>query len=116
MKRLMLSSLSVLLLCVATVPAVKAETAALNPTTLRSSSTTQLTPFNLVHLAHRGYFQEQGIPSYLTLATAYHSGRISAEVLVQAAVKANRLAPESLTDQGYLRSVEAHLRGLENSR
>jgi hypothetical protein len=51
MKRLMLSSLSVLLLCVATVPAVKAETAALNPTTLRSSSTTQLTPFNLVHLA-----------------------------------------------------------------
>lgn len=116
MKRRMLSSLSVLLLSVATVPAVKAETAALNPTTLRSTSTTQLTPFNLVYLAHRGYFQEQGIPSYLTFTTAYHSGQINAETLVQAAVKANRLNRESVTDQEYLNSVEAQLRGLENIR
>ena len=117
MTRLMLSSLSVFLLsAAATAPMVRAETAALNPTTFNSTSTptTQPTPFNLVTLAHRGYFNQQGIPSYLALTSAYHSGRIQAFDIVQAAVKANRLSADFLTNQGYLTAVEAQLRGLEN--
>jgi hypothetical protein len=113
MKGLMLGGLSVLLLSTA-APAVRSQTTALNPTTLNSTARTQLEPFNLVFLAHRGYFQEQGIPSYSTFTAAYHLGKITAEDIVQAAVKANRLSSEFLTDQGYLRSVEAQLRGLED--
>lgn len=115
MKRLVFGGLSVLLLTAAIAPAVKAQTTAVNPTTLNSTSTRQLKPFNLVNLAHRGYFKQQGIPSYLTLASAYRTGRIDAFDLVQAAVKANRLSPETLTDQGYLNSVEVQLRGLQSN-
>ncbi len=114
MKRLVVSSLSVLLLT-ATASAVRAQTAALNPTTLRSTSTTQIAPFNLVSFAHRGYFKEQGIPSYGALTVAYRSGRITAEDIVQAAIKANRLRPEALNDRGYLRTVEIQLSGLEST-
>jgi hypothetical protein len=114
MKSLIVGSLSVLLVSAATAPAVRAQTAAVNPTTLRTIVTTQLTPFNLVTLAHRGYFTEQGIPSYGSFTAAYHLGKITNFDLVRAAVKANRLDPESLNDKGYLSAVEAQLRGLEN--
>lgn len=114
MKRLVLSGLSLLLLTTATVPSAIAQTTALNSVTSTSTSTNQLTPFNLVSLAHRGYFQEQGIPGYSNFSAAYHLGRITAEDLVQAAVKSNRLDAELLTDQDYLSAVEAQLSGLAN--
>lgn len=114
MKRLMLSSLSILLISAVTAPTVRAETTALNPTRLNSTSTAQLTPFNLATLAHRGYFQQQGIPSHLAFSAAYHLGQIRAVDIVQAAVKANRLSTDFLTDQEYLTAVEAQLRQLEN--
>lgn len=114
MKRLMLSSLSILLISAVTAPTVRAETTALNPTTLNSVSKAQLTPFNLVTLAHRGYFKQQGVPSYLAFTTAYHLGQIRAIDIVQAAVKANRLSTDFLTDQQYLTAVEAQLQELEN--
>src|SRR5919199_556303 len=107
MKHLMLSSLLVLLIA-ATGPTLRAQTTALNPTTLNSASTAQLTPFNLVNLARRGYFQQQGIPSYLAFTSAYNLGRI------HAAVKANRLSTDFLTDQKYLTAVEAQLQEQEN--
>lgn len=114
MKSLILSGLSILFISASTAPVVRSQTAALNPTTLHSTSTKQLTPFNLVTLAHRGYFKEQGIPSYGTFTAAYQLRRITAFDIVQAAVKANRLDPDFLSDEGYLRAVEAQLSGLEN--
>jgi hypothetical protein len=114
MKRLMLSSLSILLISAVTAPTVKAETTALNPTTSSRTTTEQLTPFNLVTLARRGYFQQQGIPSYLAFTTAYHFGQIPAFDIVQAAVEANRLSVDFLTNQEYLFAVEAQLQELEN--
>lgn len=118
MRRLMLSGLSVLLISAVAAPTLRAETAALNPTILNSTSTsaTPPTPFNLVSLAHRGYFQRQGIPSYLGLTSAYHAGQIEAVDIVQAAVKANRLSADFLANEGYLAAVEAQLRELENIR
>jgi hypothetical protein len=109
----MLSSLLVLLIA-ATGPTLRAQTTALNPTTLNSASTAQLTPFNLVNLARRGYFQQQGIPSYLAFTSAYNLGRIHAVDIIQAAVKANRLSTDFLTDQKYLTAVEAQLQEQEN--
>ena len=72
----------------------------------------ELTPFELVTMAYQGYFQEQGIPSYTLLASAHEIGRLRAETLVEAAIRARKLSPQVLTDQGYLNAVEAHLREL----
>ncbi len=116
MKRLVLGGLSLLLLTAATAPSVSAQTTALNPITLNSNSANKLTPFNLVTLAHRGYFKEQGISSYTSFTSAYNLGQITARDLVQAAVNAKRLAPESLTDREYLRAVDAQMNGVLNSR
>ena len=109
-----LASLSI----VALAPAVRAETTAVNLTTLGNTSSyfSHTTPFNLVSQAYRGSFKEQGIPSYEALIAGYRSGQIRAEDVVQSAVKANRLSEEILNDQGYLYAVEAQLRGLEGDR
>lgn len=112
MKFLILSSLSVLLVSAATAPTLRAETAAVNPTTNSTATISQLNPFNLVHLAYRGYFRDQGIPGYIAFLSAYETGKISSKDLVQSAVKKNKLSSKVLDDRGYLRAVEAHLERL----
>jgi hypothetical protein len=89
-----------------------------NPTTLGSSPSyvNQITPFNLVNQAYRGYFKAQGIPSYETLIAAHRSGQIRAVDLVQGAIQRNRLSEQILNDQEYLYAVEAQLNGLERDR
>lgn len=111
MKRLILASLSVLLLSAATAPTVKAEPMAVNSniTNRIASSSYMLEPFNLVGLAYQGYFQEQGIPSYGAFLAAYHGGQIQARDLVQSAIKNNRLPASALQDQEYLNAVETQL-------
>ena len=115
MKRLVFGSLS-LLLVTATAPVVSAQETALNPAIVNITSTQEITPFNLVTLAHRGYFNQQGIPSYGNFTAAYQMGKIQAADLVRAAIQANRLNPDSLSDSNYLATVEAQLRMLENLR
>jgi hypothetical protein len=116
MKRLVFGSLSVLLLATATAPAVSAQQIALNPAIVNTTSTNKLTPFNLVTLAHRGYFKQQGIPSYGSFTAAYQMGKIHATDLVRAAIEANRLDADSLSDRTYLATVESQLSALENLR
>jgi hypothetical protein len=103
---------------IASVPAVRAQTTAVNPTTLGSSPSyvDQITPFNLVNQAYRGYFKAQGIPSYETLIAAHRSGQIRATDVVQGAIQLNRLSKEILNDREYLYAVEAQLNGLELDR
>lgn len=96
MKRLILGGLSVLLLTAA--PATLAQTEAYNAATQQSTFNKQLTPFDLVTLAHRGYFQAQGIPSYTNFSSAYYLGKLTAKDLVQAAVSANQIQASTLTD------------------
>lgn len=117
MKNLIFGSLSLLLMSAATAPAVRAETTAANPAVSSSipSDVTHTTPFNLVTLAYQGYFREQGIPSYAALIVAHQAGRISAEDLVESAIRANKLPSQILNDQGYLNAVEFKLERL-NSR
>ena len=71
-----------------------------------------MNPFNLVHLAYRGYFRDQGIPGYSAFLSAYETGKVSSKDIVQNAVKKNKLPPQVLEDRGYLRAVEAHLERL----
>ncbi|MFB2879232.1 hypothetical protein [Floridanema aerugineum] len=114
MKRLILGTLSLLLLSSLSIPVAQAQTQAINSATYRATINPvyQLTPFALVTMADQGYFKEQGIPSYLGLVSAHGMGKLRAEELVAAAIKAKKLSPEILTDRGYLNAVEAQLQRL----
>jgi hypothetical protein len=74
----------------------------------------QITPFNLVGGAYQGLFQEQGIPKYGTLISAYIEGKVTPEDIVQAAIRANRLQATALQDKGYLNAVKTYLDGLSH--
>ena len=99
MKSFLYHSLSGLVLCLS-----------LSTTTKVLAS--QLTPFNLVHLARQGYFKEQNIPSHGHLHSAVRAGQIKAEDVVEAAISKQRLSPETLEDKGYLRTVKIKLNRL----
>ena len=58
MKRLISSSLSVLLLAIAIAPVAGAQNTALTSETLHSTNSYLLTPFNLVSLAYQGSFKQ----------------------------------------------------------
>ena len=111
MKRLIISSLSLLLLSATTAPVVQAQTTAVVTPTIKNRAY-QLQPFNLVNLAYQGQLRQYGIPSYAALIAAYNSGRIDAATLVQQAVKANRVPAPVLADQRYLNAVDRSLQSL----
>lgn len=119
MHRLVVGSLSFLLMSLAITPAVRAEI----PNVRSSDSTVensrsaqeQTTPFKLVTLAYQGFFQEQGIPSAGGLLQAYRAGDISAEDLVRGAIEANRLSAEVLDDREYMTAVQSYLNVLVNN-
>lgn len=119
MPRLIIGSLSLLLMSVAIAPAVRAEMPPANSSdsTLENSPSAQeqTTAFNLVTLAYQGFFQEQGIPSAGALLQAYRAGDISAEDLVRSAIEANRLPPEVLDDREYMAAVQSYLNVLVNN-
>jgi hypothetical protein len=71
-------------------------------------------PFNLVHRAYSGHFSEQGVPGFNGLATAYQSGQIEAEDLVQTAIDQGRLSPDALDDAGYINAVDFQLQDLRD--
>lgn len=114
MKRLIIGSLSFLFLSSASVPAVLAgnESSTLDRVVQTSNYINPITPYNLVSLAYRGYFQQQGIPSYVALVSAHQMRTISAQELVEAGVNANRLSSQFLTDPNYLSAVEFALSNL----
>lgn len=67
------------------------------------------TPIDLVNLARNGYFQEQGIPSHMSLTRAIALEQIRGEDLVRAAIEANRISAELLDDSSYIRAVDRQL-------
>src|SRR5689334_19050259 len=114
MKRFMSAVLSTLVISVASSSAVRAQSetvdsSAFNPGVTSNPSNSQLTPFDLAFLAYRGYLQDEGIPSGQLLVTQIQVGNVSAEAVIQAAIKAHRLSEQMLTDQGYLHALEGQL-------
>jgi hypothetical protein len=109
MKRVLVAGLSVLMLSGLIAPGANAQTqieqkTAVTQETANRNATTRLSPNNLVSLAYRGEFREQGISG---------TGQVSAESLVKAAIEAGRLSPEVLEDEGYLNVVDVFLMGLK---
>ena len=117
MRRSISTLLTTLLLSAAILPvAAQAQTTevpqtSFNPYVANQSSANQLSPFNLAYLAYRGYFKDQGIPSNGALIYGISSGTITAQGIIQAAVKANRLPAQTLSDQGYRHNLEDQLQG-----
>ena len=72
----------------------------------------QISPFNLAHLAYQGDLKDRGIPSYGALADAISAGTVSAQILMQAAVKSNLLPDRILTDRGYRSALQSQLNEL----
>ncbi len=117
MKRLIFGGLSVLLMTTAIAPAVRAEMLRndgrqMDRTESRSSIRQQITPFDLVYAGYRGEFSDYGIPGYITFMSDYRWGRFDAEDLVKIAIQANRLSPQTLSDEGYINAVDAQLNAL----
>lgn len=70
------------------------------------------TPFELVTLARRGYFENQGIPAYGAFEQSVALDQIDVEDIIQAGIDAGRLAPIASQDEGYEFAVRLQLRGL----
>jgi hypothetical protein len=118
MRRPISTLLTTLLISTAILPAAaRAQTpevqqTSLNPYVANQISASQISPFNLAYLAYQGYFKAQGIPSNGALIDAIESGAVTSEEIVQAAVKANRLSEQALSDRGYRNALEDQLQGL----
>ena len=95
-----------------TAPALAGEIAAVNQ--VNHDNLIEVLPFNLVQHGYQGYFAAQGIPSNAAFLTAVKAGNVSAQDLVQGAIKRGRLSTDTINDQSYLRALEDQLRSLEN--
>jgi hypothetical protein len=116
MRRSISTLLTTLLLSVAILPTVvsaqdTASPTSLNPYVVKPFSTHQISPFNLAYLAYQGYFSAEGIPSSGGLITALVSETVTAQDIMQAAVKANRLSEQTLNDEDYRFALENFLQG-----
>ena len=68
-----------------------------------------VTPFNLVFLGFQGFFMSDNIPSAMGFIRGARDGKITPELLTQAAVKMNRLPASALQDKNYLANVKSQL-------
>lgn len=107
---LWLGSFTAAALLFAIAPTVRATTVGQTTNAaLTAANIRQTSPVDLVSLARQGYLAQQGIPSGGDLTFAAQANQITPEEIVQAGVKAGRVAPESLQDQGYLNVVANQL-------
>jgi hypothetical protein len=117
MKRSTATLLTALLLSAAIFPIVTQAQAndvaqtSFNPYLANQPASNPLSPFNLAYLAYRGYLKDQGIPNSDGLVNALQSKTVTAQDVMQAAVNANRLPKETLSDQGYRSALEDLLQG-----
>jgi hypothetical protein len=117
MRRSILTSIATLLLSgaigTAAAPAqTTVPTVSSYPSVANQPSANQLSPFNLAYLAYQGYLEDLGIPSNGALLNAISFGKITAQDIIEAAVKANRLPEQILGDRGYRDNLEKQLQGL----
>lgn len=121
MKRLIFGGLSALVMAAGFASVVEAKPVTSNPRIAVSpshstdSTWTRTQPFNLVHLAYQGFFENEGIPMGGRFLNDYREGQITAADLVQVGIKTNRLPAETQDDREYIHAVELQLDGLLGS-
>jgi hypothetical protein len=115
MKRLFLTSLSIIAVSLGVSTSVQARghTEILKQpiTTISNNSHTKrnITPFNLIGNAYQGAYRDHSIPGFASLRDGARIGRITAKDLVKAAIESEDLSPQKIDDLNYLRSVEVQL-------
>lgn len=94
-----------------TAPYAKAPRTAqsFNPSVTALSTVDEPSPFNLAYLAHQGYLKDQGIPDRAALVDATATRTMTAQDLMQAAIKAKRLPERTLSEQAYHFNLENQL-------
>jgi hypothetical protein len=118
MKRLFLTSLSIIAISLAVNTSAQARgrtEVLIQPMTKISSNIPTrkyVTPFNLVGNAYQGRYREHSIPGFGSLIDGARIGRITATDLVRAAINSEDLLPEMINDRDYLCRVEVQLRSL----
>ena len=118
MKRLFLTSLSIVAISLAVSTSAQArghKTAIIQPTIKISKNIPTreyITPFNLVHTAYQGQYRDHSIPGFGSFQDGIRIGRITAKDLVKAAIDSKELLAEMIDDRDYLRRVEVQLRSL----
>ncbi len=118
MKRLFLTSLSIvtILLAVSTSAQARGRTEVLVQPMTRITNNIPtrkyITPFNLVESAYQGQYRTHFIPGFASLIYGARIGKITAKDLVKAAIESENLLPETIDDRDYLRSVEVQLRAI----
>lgn len=107
MKRFILGGLSVMLLSGVAAPAVLAQqSTGTTPISQGSNYAYQLDPFELVNMAYQGYFEDEGIPSYGGLISAYQTGNVTAKDIIRQAIATNRIPAELANDDSYRSAVD----------
>ncbi|VEP14336.1 conserved exported hypothetical protein [Hyella patelloides LEGE 07179] len=113
MKRSLLVSLSALALSLVTAPAFASEVAAVNSHS--TNNIVEISPVDLVNRSYQGFLADQGIPSNGAFNRAVHTGRVTAQDLVNGAIASGRLAPETINDRAYLNHVNSQLRNINDN-
>jgi hypothetical protein len=104
MKKLLITSLSTLILSVSPLHAQEAIQV--------DRTIVEVTPFNLVYHGYQGYFSELGIPSNGAFLNAIRFGKITAKDLVKAAIEKGRLNANRLNDESYIKRVQMRLNSM----
>ena len=118
MKRLFLTSLSIVAISLAVSTSAQArgrtDTIATPTTQISSNIPTPkyVTPFNLIGSAYQGQYRDHSIPGFSSLIEGARTGRITAKDLVKAAIESGSLRPEMINDRNYLSNVDFQLKGL----
>ncbi|MGG6264932.1 hypothetical protein ACQ4M3_02555 [Leptolyngbya sp. AN03gr2] len=92
------------------VSIAKAEPIAATTSTASTVTTPLLTPYNVVNLAYQGYFREQGLRGYGVFTDGCNQGTLTANDVVRAAIRANRLPESILSDRGFMNAVDANMK------
>ena len=115
MKRLFLTSLSIVTISLAVSTSAQARgrtETIVKPTTQLSYNVPvpkYVTPFELVGSAYQGQYRAHSIPGFASLIDGARTGKITAKDLVKAAIESESLLPEMINDRDYLRSVSSQL-------
>jgi hypothetical protein len=95
----------------------RAESTPTNATTapIATAALPPLTPYDLVYAAYQGRLRAQGLRSYGAFSDGCNQGNLTANDVVQVAIKANLLPQSILQDQGYMNAVDAQMKAFKNN-
>ncbi|MGG6262972.1 hypothetical protein ACQ4M3_24135 [Leptolyngbya sp. AN03gr2] len=74
-----------------------------------------MSPYELVFMAYQGRFREQGLRGYGVFVDSCNQGNLTANDLVQTAIKAKLLPKSILDDVAYMNAVDANMKAFKNS-